>query len=123
MDGSQKLPQRLLEPVQSLLERGLRFDGLALAIAGWMRYALGRDDSGAHHTVDDPLAGRLAAIADLRGAGAGQLVSAFLELSEVFGERLRDHPAFRSSLVRQLQSLLERGARATVRALVRELSG
>ncbi|TLY57940.1 MAG: mannitol dehydrogenase family protein [Gammaproteobacteria bacterium] len=123
MDGSQKLPQRLLEPAQSLLERGLPFDGLALAIAGWIRYALGRDESGGRYVVDDPLAGRLAAIADLRGADAEQFVGALLELSEVFGEPLRNHPAFRAALARQLQSLLVRGARATVRALVQQLSG
>jgi len=56
MDGSQKIPQRLLESIAARLDRGEGFDSLALAIAAWMRWQSGRDDRGAAFTVDDPLA-------------------------------------------------------------------
>ena len=47
MDGSQKLPQRLLAPIAARRERGLGVEMLALAVAAWMRWQGGRDDAGA----------------------------------------------------------------------------
>jgi mannitol-1-phosphate/altronate dehydrogenase len=41
MDGSQKLPQRLLETVRTRLAAGQPTPHLALAIAGWLRYVGG----------------------------------------------------------------------------------
>ncbi|STM40980.1 mannitol dehydrogenase domain-containing protein [Escherichia coli] len=38
MDGSQKLPQRLLDPVRLHLQNGGSWRHLALGVAGWMRY-------------------------------------------------------------------------------------
>jgi fructuronate reductase len=121
MDGSQKLPQRLLEPLRVRLRTGQPFAALALAIAAWMRYALGRDEAGVTYTVDDPLAARLAAIAGMRDAGAAQLTAGFLQLSEVFGEDLPRNPIVVAAISRQLQRLLTHGARAAVRSLLDEL--
>ena len=41
MDGSQKLPQRLVQPARERIDSGKSFDALALAIAAWMRYTWG----------------------------------------------------------------------------------
>jgi fructuronate reductase len=57
MDGSQKLPQRLLAPIAERLARGERIDALALAVAAWLRWQGGRTDAGEAFEVDDPLAG------------------------------------------------------------------
>ena len=46
MDGSQKLPQRLLATARERLARGLGIGRLALAIAAWIRYAGGTDEKG-----------------------------------------------------------------------------
>ena len=121
MDGSQKLPQRLLEPVRTRLRRGQPFAALALAIAAWMRYALGQNEAGASYRVDDPLAARLAAIATTRSGGAEQLIAGFLQLSEVFGRDLPQFPNFIAAISAQLQRLLTHGTRAAVRSLLSEL--
>jgi fructuronate reductase len=121
MDGSQKLPQRLLEPLRARLRAGQPFPALALAIAAWMRFALGRDEAGIAYELDDPLAARLAAIAGMRGAGAVQLTVRFLQLSEVFGEDLPQNPTVVTAVSRQLERLLTHGARAAVRSLLAEL--
>ena len=121
MDGSQKLPQRLLEPVRTRLRRGQPFAALALAIAAWMRYALGQNEAGASYRVDDPLAARLAAIATTRSGGAEQLTAGFLQLSEVFGPDLPQFPNFIAAISAQLQRLLTHGTRAAVRSLLSEL--
>ena len=47
MDGSQKLPQRILGTVRDALAAGRVPEGLCLAVAGWMRYVGGVDEQGA----------------------------------------------------------------------------
>ncbi|MSE29709.1 fructuronate reductase, partial [Escherichia coli] len=46
MDGSQKLPQRMLDSIRVHLANGSRWPLLALGVAGWMRYVSGVDDAG-----------------------------------------------------------------------------
>lgn len=46
MDGSQKLPQRLLDPIAWHIENQSSYRHLALGIAGWMHYVAGVDEQG-----------------------------------------------------------------------------
>jgi fructuronate reductase len=114
MDGSQKLPQRLLNTARARLDAGRSCDHVALAVAAWMRYATGRDERGARIEVRDPLAGRLAAIAREHGPDPRALAGAYLAVREVFGEDLPRRMAFAEAVRRCLASLFEHGARATV---------
>ncbi len=113
MDGSQKLPQRLLGPIRDRLRTGGRIDHLCLAVAAWIRYASGRDEQGRTIEVADPLARRFAGIA----AGAGDpaaLARGFFAVSEVFGADLPADPRFTGPVTDRLASLMARGARAAV---------
>ncbi len=83
MDGSQKLPQRILGTMAEALEAGRDLPGLALVLAGWMRYVGGRDESGEAIDVRDPMAARLRALAE----GAAP-VAGLLGVREVFPEAL-----------------------------------
>jgi fructuronate reductase len=112
MDGSQKLPQRLLATIRLQLERGGPIDGLSLAVAAWMRYVLGTDELGNPIEVSDPLSSRFAAIADECGHSPGALVDRFLGLQIVFGNVLPGESRFRRALLAGLESLLQRGSRA-----------
>jgi fructuronate reductase len=114
MDGSQKLPQRLLGTVRDRLARGGSIRHLSLAVAGWMRYASGTDEHGARIEVSDPLASRYAAIAAEANGDAGRLARGFLGLDAVFGADLPAEPAFTAAVTRHLDSLLRRGVAATV---------
>src|SRR5262249_42287576 len=78
MDGSQKLPQRLLGAIQDRLRQGLPIETHALAVAGWMRYVTARDEQGNGIDVRDPIAAKLAAIADDAGPVAERLAPALL---------------------------------------------
>ncbi len=60
MDGSQKLPQRLLAPISARLAKGQGIETLALVVAAWMRWQRGRTDAGEAFVVDDPLASETA---------------------------------------------------------------
>ena len=110
MDGSQKLPQRLLAPMAVRLERNQSIEALALAVAAWMRWQGGREDSGAAFAVDDPLADATSRL--LRGQSSpADRVRALLSLAAVFPPRLADDPRVFDAVARQLERLETRGAR------------
>jgi fructuronate reductase len=110
MDGSQKLPQRLLAPIAERLSRGERIEALALAVAAWIRWQGGRTDAGGVFEVDDPLAAETARFA---GPPADR-VAAALALRQIFPPPLAAQPALRDALTRQLTRLSEMGAQAAV---------
>lgn len=113
MDGSQKLPQRLLGTIRDRLEAGVVPEGLCLAVAAWMRYVGGVDEQGKAIDVRDPLAERLKAASD-RGDTPEAKVAALLDLREVFDASLAADARFRAAVTAAYVSLVEKGARATV---------
>lgn len=114
MDGSQKLPQRLLAPVRERIAAGAPFTHLPLAIAGWIRYASGSDERGGAIEVQDPLAAQFRAIArDARG-DPGTIADGFLDLASVFGADLVAHYAFRKAVRGYAVQLFEDGAQVTI---------
>jgi fructuronate reductase len=117
MDGSQKLPQRLLGTIRDRLAQGLPTTRAALGVAAWMRYVAGVDEQGREIDVRDPLATRLRRIADAAGSAAGHLVDGLLRVTEVFGDDLSRNQSFRALLISHLTSLFQRGALETVRDL------
>ena len=118
MDGSQKLPQRLLGTIRDRLARGLPVVRLALGVAAWMRYATGTDEAGQRIEVQDPLAARLRAIGETAAGSAERVVAGMLAVREVFGDDLPEHAALKAQLVSHLDLLLRNGAQATVRQVV-----
>ena len=113
MDGSQKLPQRLLATMQDRLRLGLPIDTHALAVAGWMRYVTAKDEQGRAIDVRDPIASQLKAIAESAGPVADRLASALLDVGSVFGTLGAD-PRMRSAVTQALAQLYDVGARQTV---------
>jgi fructuronate reductase len=113
MDGSQKLPQRLLAAMQDRLRLGLPIDTHALAVAGWMRYVTAEDEAGRAIDVRDPIAARLKTIADSVGPVADRLAPALLEVSSIFGT-LGSDLRMRDAVTRALTRLYEVGARQAV---------
>ncbi|MFK8253863.1 mannitol dehydrogenase family protein [Ancylobacter terrae] len=116
MDGSQKLPPRLLGTVRDRLRVGAPIDRLALVVAGWMRFVSGRDEAGRAVELRDPMAARLREIADEAGPDATRLARALFGIGEIFGDDLPADPRFTSRVERALESLFERGAARTVEA-------
>jgi fructuronate reductase len=117
MDGSQKLPQRLLGTIAERLADGRPIPCLALAVAAWMRYVGGCDEAGQPIDVVDPLAARLKAIAATAGGDAATLVELYGGVEEIFGTVGR-RPEFRAAVASALATLQQRGARGAVAALV-----
>lgn len=117
MDGSQKLPQRLLGAMQDRLRKDLPIATHALAVAGWMRYVTGLDEQGRAIDVRDPLAGEFAALAREAGPIAERLAPAMLGVAKVFGP-LGAEPRLREAVTEALGRLYQDGARRAVAAHV-----
>ena len=121
MDGSQKLPQRLLGTIRDRLSGGT---GLS---TGWRSAsppgcAMSPASTSRATPIDvkDPLAARLRAIADAAGPDAAKLADGLLAVGEVFGADLSASPDFRRAVTDHVASLLKRGAVATIAAVVAE---
>lgn len=98
MDGSQKLPQRLLGVVRDRLAAGAEPRWAALAVAAWMRHVQ------TARVLDDPMADLLrTAVAGVDSAE--KVVDALLSVTDIFGSDLRDSAVFRDLLVEQLARL------------------
>ncbi|MBR0992496.1 mannitol dehydrogenase family protein [Bradyrhizobium japonicum] len=117
MDGSQKLPQRLLGAMQDRLARNLPIATHALAVAGWMRYVTATDEQGRAIDVRDPLAAELAALTREAGPVAERLAPALLGVQKVFGP-LGSEPPLREAVTTALARLYRDGARRAVETLV-----
>jgi fructuronate reductase len=118
MDGSQKLPQRLLAPLRDRIARGLASPAIATAIAAWMHYAVkvAHDPSGA--PLNDPLSTEILAQAK-RSNDAAAIVGHLLAIDKIFGADLPQNAAFRAALIEQFTQLLRDpgvGTAAPIRA-------
>lgn len=98
MDGSQKLPQRLLGVVRDRLADGAEPRWAALAVAAWMRHVQ------TSRELDDPLADLLR-MAVARADTPAAVVDALLSITDVFGADLRDSAVFRDLLIGHLAAL------------------
>jgi fructuronate reductase len=125
MDGSQKLPQRLLGTFADRLRQGKPIDRLALAVAAWIHYLRGTDESGQAYDIQDPLADALTqqlAVADHVSSGVAdpaarerRRIESFCAFAPVFG-MLGGDALFVHAVAQQTQSLRERGVMATLQA-------
>ncbi|OLF75234.1 mannitol dehydrogenase [Maricaulis sp. W15] len=116
MDGSQKLPQRLLATLRDRLAVGLASPAICLAIAAWMRWQTGVDEQGRAYDVDDPLADRTHDALARAGADPAAQVQALLAIEPVFGRDLARRPDVVAALTDALAGLLDRGAARCVAA-------
>jgi len=112
MDGSQKVPIRLLGTVRACIEAGQSYDRLALAVAAWIRYASGTGLKGESFEVDDPMAAELAAIGAQAGDDDAALLNGFLAVSAIFPAELSSHDGFRQGVGQWLAALRSDGALA-----------
>ena len=113
MDGSQKLPQRILSTLGENLGAGRPVKGLILAVAAWMRYVGGVDERGGIIDVRDPLAARLKTLSD--GAATDrERVAALLSVREVFPVALAESEQFRPALIAAYAGLVDKGAKRMV---------
>lgn len=114
MDGSQKLPQRILGTVADDFAKAIDVPGLTTAIAAWMLYVGGTDMQGKPIDVKDPLADQLRAIARAASTAA-EKVTALLQVSQVFDPALADK--LQSPVTKAYDKLVNKGVRETLKEI------
>lgn len=116
MDGSEKLPQRIIAPALSAIERGQSLAPFAFVVAVWMRYCQGVDDTGETYDLRDP---RQAQITDrLKNVTSpADIVNALFGLTEIFPEELVSNRDFRGLVESDLTALLQNGVSSTIKDL------
>jgi mannitol 2-dehydrogenase len=117
-DSSDRIPTWLVPVVRDQLAAGRPVRRSAAIVASWARYAEGVDESGAPIEVVDRRKDSVMAAA----AGQRRDPLAFLEQRDLFGG-LADDPRFVADYRWALDSLINRGARATLEDLRADLRG
>jgi mannitol 2-dehydrogenase len=114
-ESSDRIPKWLLPVVRAQLSSGGSVARSAAVVASWARYAEGVDEQGEPIEVVDRLRDSLMAIAARQRSGD---LDAFIANRELFGD-LVDDPRFSEAYRSALNSLHERGARATLESIVK----
>ena len=116
-DGSQKLPQRMLESIDWHIAHGSDWSRLALGVAGWLRFMTGTDEKGEPTPINDP------AMADVIAEKAKLLpdweayIDAVFALDAIFPANLAEDSDFVTKVKATYATLVQRGAKQTVASL------
>lgn len=113
MDGSQKIPPRLLGTISTRLARGESIARLALGVGAWFVFLRGVADDGSAYTINDPMAERLTSLVQGAGNSPASLVDAMLGCREVFSVELASNETFRRALIEAVAQL-NKGARSAI---------
>ncbi len=117
MDGSQKIPPRLLGTIATRLARGEPAKRLTLAVAAWLVFLRGRADDGTQYEISDPMSARLKALAAEAGTDAHRLVDNLLGVRDVFPAELAENDVFRRELIDAVEAV-QAGARSAIERYV-----
>lgn len=110
MDGSQKVPLRILGTIRDRRAAGAMPVHAALAVSAWMVYVARTTEPGSRLPLEDPLADRLGEVATAADGDPIRLVRGLLAFPEVFSDDLVADDGLRTLLVAQVGRLLhERG--------------
>ncbi|CCQ13815.1 putative mannitol dehydrogenase [Rhodococcus sp. AW25M09] len=111
-ESSDRIPKWLLPVIRKNLDTGGEIVRSTAVVASWARYAEAVDESGEPIEIVDQLKDSLVPIAQSQGEDP----TAFIANRAVFGD-LIDNERFVAEYTKQLASLHENGARATLEAL------
>ncbi|WP_430709474.1 mannitol dehydrogenase family protein [Mesorhizobium captivum] len=115
-DGSQKIVQRLLNPIRDRLAKGKSIALLSVPVAGWMAYLVKASARfGRTWQVSDPFAEKIAALADRAGLDSKALADAILAIDAIFDPALAANATFRAHVIAGLDGLLSNDPMGFVR--------
>jgi len=114
MDGTQKLPQRIIEPAMIALARGLPIDAYAFAVAAWMRYVLGMTEANEPYALRDPREAEMKLLLAGASRDAGPIVDRLLGLPGMFPAELSAAPEWSAAVKRRLETMLATSMRQAI---------
>ena len=120
-DGSQKIVQRLLNPIRERLRRRESVLLLSVVVAAWMVYLiLPSKRFGGRWTTEDPYGARIAGIAERIGRDSEALATEILAINAIFDRELAERAEFRSTIARHLDQLLSDEPMAYLRQIMEQ---
>jgi fructuronate reductase len=117
MDGSQKLPQRVLHTIEDRRAAGAAPRWGALVVAAWIRFAQGVADDGRSLPLDDPLADDIRTRLAAAPATPSGAVEAMLGMDAVFPPSLAADDTVRALVTEWLTAFEKHGVAATLAGL------
>jgi len=106
-DTSQKIRQRLLEPIRARRAAGLAHDGLTGGVAAWIAWlACSGPAFAARWPVSDPVAGRVAGVLARRGRDLRGIAADVLGFADVFGDDLARDDGFAARVAVRAERLI-----------------
>ncbi len=109
MDGSEKLPQRIIEPALEAMARGQDLTPFAFATAAWMHYCLGRCDNGTSYPLRDPIEETIHQLVKATDGRAPSIVKALHSLTDIFPQTLVKNSDWTSNITEQLDVMVNQG--------------
>ncbi|MAZ06799.1 mannitol dehydrogenase family protein [Marinobacter sp. SS8-8] len=113
LDGSSKIPKFVVPTIRALIQESRSLDRVALVVASWAVYLKGRDETGQHHEIQDPLAERLQTAVQNRDS----LKQKFLGMEDLFSGDLINSRAFCEAFESAVNKLESKGTLATLQTL------
>lgn len=106
MDGSEKLPQRFLEPAIWALDHKQDIRPFAFGVAAWMRYCLGVHDDGRQYALNDPRDNTINEAIQSVDRNAFAISEALHGLTDVFPSDLSNNQTWRLAVEDALSLML-----------------
>ena len=114
-DGTQKLPQRILQPAVEALDSGKDIRPFAFATAMWMRFSIQRQDDDERYELRDPRAGEISRAVKGKSSDARSLSDAIHALPDLIPRQLCLSHYWRECIVDILAMAISDGCCATVK--------
>ena len=118
MDGSQKIPQRWLNSLRSLIANKRDTQIYAFALAAWIRYVSGTDETSQPIQISDPHAATFADIWREHNGDVLRLTQAFFSLEAIFAKELRQNTAIQQQTADWLNAIMNWGIKKALKDLL-----
>jgi len=120
-DGSQKINQRILQPLRDRMAKGLGSPVLETAVAGWVAYlARSQPAFGSAWQASDPLMPFVADIARQSSGDISVFTSLFIANRTIFGDTLGGDAAFAGRIASAARALLSDGVAKSLHGAMAE---
>jgi len=121
VDGSRKIPQRLIPPLIERQSKNQTSPAICLALMAWVRWQNGTKDDGRTFLVEDPNSDLLASTYSKGDGDPRKIVESFMEMDDLFPKVVSEDKSVRELMSDLLQSLVDEGVTTTVSEAFKQL--
>jgi len=117
MDGSQKIPPRILATIAHRLQQDENIQALTMTVAAWLVFLQGHAENGTPYAIQDPEAEALQSLSQDAQGDPDRLVANMLQYRVVFSAHLAENVRFRQLLTDAVK-LLQGGAKKAIEQFI-----